>query len=170
MPLAAQDLASAVVRSALMAMVVIDVVWGRDLHRLQEQEMGLEAFPRALGFWTLRPDPKAPTAAPGGAAPLVLRAVRARDRQGRVLGTVVESTFVHHKQRLRLRWVLGPDGREIRKVRAEGGWPDSTLRSAFVGLEDRRIDRGHSATGPAERAAVELITAVDKLRDPGERR
>jgi hypothetical protein len=162
-----EDLAELVVRSGLKAIAVADTVWPRDLLRLREQALGVQAFPTARRYQCVWPRENVAVAdeAPG---PRVELAVRAFDARGQLLGLVaeVEVATPTSDSPARLRWTLDAAGASTAVVQVAGR-VDGVLRSAALacrGVDLQVLARSDSVLAPVAKRLQTVLTAPEEGR------
>ncbi|MCA8976330.1 MAG: hypothetical protein KDC98_16545 [Planctomycetes bacterium] len=112
----AQELASAVVRSGAKSMAVLDAVWASEIAKLHDMATGLQAFPQAVSFRRVLPQPATTPDADVAEAKAaeVLIAIRAFGANSKPLGTTADIRMDCGNGTTVVSWVLDADDQVIR--------------------------------------------------------
>lgn len=112
----AQQLASAVVRSGVKSLAVLEAVWAAEIDKLRDLEVGLQSFPQALRIhrtWPAASQTNAPTNGDEAAdprAPKLILLLRACGRQSRTIGHVAAVRMSGGDRRFDVRWTIDAKG------------------------------------------------------------
>jgi hypothetical protein len=162
------DLVRTVLRSALAATAVVEVVWLPEVEKLADVAMAYEEFPGLVHHRRLIAELAPPAA---DAPPRELQALRcmlASGRGGFPLGSVARTRIRSGDTGIDLRWVLDAR-RTIVAIRPVESWPDGDLRQACCTLRGHRLDAAELPATPLTAAAAELAAEL-ALLSGGERR
>ena len=122
-PAEARDLATAVVRSGVKAMAVLDVVWREEVDKLHDFSIGMRTFPDAWSYRRLWPRPT--TAGDPAAATTrddVALLLQVYDRRNGLLGVIVELQLGPANRRFTSRWAFDAD-LTLQRVHVPSGAP-----------------------------------------------
>lgn len=158
------DLADTVLRSAIKTLLVLDVVWGHEISKLQDLTIAYGAFPGAVRF---RRRVANVSTEPGKQQQLRTARVMIAEGKGRVfLGSVARTESVHGDTSLHLIWKLTQD-RKVLEVRPAEASPNRRLQESCGELEGQRLGAspaGASFLGAVAKELDELLTRLQKPR------
>lgn len=150
----AQELASAVVRSGVKSLAVLEVVWGSEIAKLRDRAVGLRAFPEAIGFRRIWP----PASGDVEARPDVVMALRVFDAGRRYAGAVCDVQMDSGRGMVVVRWTIDRAGKVT-----DADVPPSAPRtfratcSEAKGRDVRELGRRTDVVGRALRSVGELL-------------
>jgi len=162
-PRGTEELATALVRSAMKTIVVTQSVWKADLKILRLLDEGLRGFEGGASVQPVKqPYTKDVLSKLRGSLAgngsvfdrTTVTVLRVRNRAKKQIGTVVRTEWAIGDDRIVLLWRIGMDG-TLRGVRAGGA---AKLKAEFKALEGRALDSFEDCASPTELAAVEVLT------------
>jgi hypothetical protein len=168
LPDGSEELALAVVRSAMKTMLVTRTVWRGELGKLQDLELGLETFPAAR---SVQVQPVRSVAEVPRRQVRSIRAVRAYGTARADLGIAAETELSYGKRTVTLRWALTPQLRVLRVASLhaeEAAEEDARLRAACSELAGRSL--AEPGSGPLSAIAREITHILEKARPREDRR
>lgn len=152
------SLSRTVLRSAMKATLVTELVWQDQVSKLADLAMLFTEMPGAMpGRHHL------PVLAPGKRHLVTLHVIEARGQTGYPLGKVVRTRArLDAKNEVELRWVIDVDGQIVR-VKPARSWPDEKLRLACGALRGRALADAELPGNPLAPIAAELAVELAKI-------
>lgn len=164
-PAGAEQLADLVLRSALKALRVAELVWHDDVEKLQDQAMGYDAFPAGERF---RRQVVQFHGGPDEPAHLgTVHVVRAIGRASTSLGSVVRTTLAEQDADAAprtLRWVLD-DQLRVLSVTPMESWAGASLRMACRELTGQLLADANLPDNDLRPVARELAAVMARLAE-----
>ncbi len=161
-PRGAESLATTVVHSGMKAQVVTEVVWGNEIDKLADLQMGIDAYPFGKSYkrfthrTSLAELQQAPpaTAPPNSKTPAptlqlhAVRAVQVRNHTGELLGTAVRTDGILGDSKMSLCWKFNRKGKVV-NVQPHSSWPSAAMR-----IECRKLLQGSTEDSPSDDSQI----------------
>jgi hypothetical protein len=155
-PPGGEELATALVRSALKAMAVVDEVWVTEVVKLHDLAVGIRAFPSGVRFIRLWPPVRAADEAPPPELTDIQYVVRAYGRESRELGAVAQIRGA--VPATTLSWIVDETGRIVRLEAPTEAPPQ--LRSACLDAVGETVENASRRKGEIGRSARMLLRVL----------
>lgn len=149
-----------VLRSAIKALTVTDVVWRADVEKLADQALGFELFPSAARF--VRRSTSFELDAGTAPGTVDVKAVYAYDRDGGELGCVAWTNCPTADVPIDLRWVIDRDQHTVGLTATQAD-PPVELRKGCTVMLGRPLAEPPDATEPLPALSRSLAKVLPRL-------